>query len=34
VALPVDAVFPFEQAREAAAASTVPGRAGKVLLRF
>jgi NADPH:quinone reductase-like Zn-dependent oxidoreductase len=34
VALPVDAVFPFEQAREAAAASAVPGRAGKVLLRF
>ncbi len=34
VALPVDAVFPFAQAREAAAASAVPGRAGKVLLRF
>ncbi|WP_203579751.1 zinc-binding dehydrogenase [Microbacterium hibisci] len=34
VALPVDAVFPFERAREAAAASDVPGRAGKVLLRF
>lgn len=34
VELPVDAVFPFEQAREAAAASAVPGRAGKVLLRF
>ena len=34
VALPVDAVFPFEQAREAAAASGVAGRAGKVLLRF
>ena len=34
VALPVDAVFPFTQAREAAAASAVPGRAGKVLLRF
>ena len=34
VTLPVDAVFPFEQAREAAAASAVPGRAGKVLLRF
>ncbi|WP_310795914.1 zinc-binding dehydrogenase [Herbiconiux daphne] len=34
VALPVEAVFPFENAREAAAASAVPGRVGKVLLRF
>ena len=34
VALPVDAVYPFEEARAAAAASSVPGRAGKVLLRF
>ncbi|MDR7189575.1 NADPH:quinone reductase-like Zn-dependent oxidoreductase [Microbacterium sp. BE35] len=34
VSLPVDEVFPFEQARAAAAASAVPGRAGKVLLRF
>ena len=34
VTLPVGGVFPFEQAREAAAASAVPGRAGKILLRF
>lgn len=34
VALPVEEVLPFEQARQAAAASAVPGRAGKVLLRF
>ena len=34
VSLPVEAVFGFEQARDAAAASAVPGRAGKVLLRF
>ncbi|MGA1838804.1 zinc-binding dehydrogenase [Herbiconiux sp. 11R-BC] len=34
VELPVEAVFPFEDARKAAAASAVPGRAGKVLLRF
>ena len=34
VVLPVDAVYPFERARDAAAASAVPGRAGKVLLRF
>ncbi|MFB7885026.1 zinc-binding dehydrogenase [Microbacterium sp. NPDC056057] len=34
VSLPVDEVFPFDRAREAAAASAVPGRAGKVLLRF
>jgi NADPH2:quinone reductase len=34
VRLPVDAVYPFEEARAAAAASAVPGRAGKVLLRF
>ena len=34
VPLPVEAVYPFEQAREAAAASAVPGRAGKILLRF
>ncbi|WP_440709936.1 zinc-binding dehydrogenase [Herbiconiux sp. YIM B11900] len=34
VQLPVEAVFPFEQAREAAAASAAPGRAGKILLRF
>lgn len=34
VALPVEAVFPFEEARAAAAASAAPGRAGKVLLRF
>ena len=32
--LPVEAVYPFEQARAAAAASAVPGRAGKILLRF
>lgn len=34
VELSVEAVFPFEQAREAAAASAAPGRAGKILLRF
>jgi len=34
VALPVEAVYPFEEARAAAAASAVPGRAGKILLRF
>lgn len=34
VALPVEAVFSFEDAREAAAASAAPGRAGKILLRF
>ncbi|MGU3644864.1 zinc-binding dehydrogenase [Microbacterium sp. C23T] len=34
VSLPVDEVFPFDRAREAADASAVPGRAGKVLLRF
>ncbi|MCS5721546.1 zinc-binding dehydrogenase [Herbiconiux sp. CPCC 203407] len=34
VELPVEAVFPFEEAREAAAASAAPGRAGKILLRF
>lgn len=34
VALPVEAVYPFEQGREAAAASAVPGRDGKILLRF
>ena len=34
VPLPVEAVYPFEQAREAAAASAVPGRTGKILLRF
>ena len=34
VPLPVEAVYPFERAREAAAASAVPGRAGKILLRF
>ncbi|WP_291037408.1 zinc-binding dehydrogenase, partial [Herbiconiux sp.] len=34
VELPVEAVFPFDQAREAAAASAAPGRAGKILLRF
>ena len=34
VALPVEEILPFEQARQAAAASAVPGRAGKVLLRF
>ena len=34
VPLPVEAVYPFEQARDAAAASAVPGRAGKILLRF
>lgn len=34
VALPVEAVYPFEQAREAVAASAVPGRDGKILLRF
>lgn len=34
VELPVEAVFPFEEARAAAAASAGPGRAGKVLMRF
>ena len=34
VPLPVEAVYPFEQARDAAAASAVPGRIGKILLRF
>ena len=34
VRLPVEAVYPFEEARAAAAASAVPGRAGKILLRF
>ncbi|MGC5222686.1 zinc-binding dehydrogenase [Micromonospora sp. DT81.3] len=34
IALPVEAVYPFEEARAAAAASAVPGRAGKILLRF
>lgn len=34
VALPVEEILPFEQARQAAVASAVPGRAGKVLLRF
>jgi NADPH:quinone reductase-like Zn-dependent oxidoreductase len=34
VELPVEAVFPFEEAREAAAASAAPGRVGKILLRF
>lgn len=34
VELPVEAVFPFEEARAAAAASAKPGRAGKVLLSF
>ena len=34
VTLPVEAVYPFEEARAAAAASAVPGRAGKILLRF
>ncbi|MDO9398014.1 MAG: zinc-binding dehydrogenase [Herbiconiux sp.] len=34
VTLPVEAIFPFEQAREAAAASAAPGRVGKILLRF
>jgi len=34
VSLPVEAIFPFEQAREAAAASAQPGRDGKILLRF
>ena len=34
VPLPVEAVYPFERARDAAAASAVPGRAGKILLRF
>ena len=34
VELPVGAVFPFEDARAAAAASDQPGRAGKILLRF
>ncbi len=33
VKLPVEAVFPFVQAREAAAANARPGRAGKILLR-
>jgi NADPH2:quinone reductase len=34
VRLPVEAVFPFEQARAAAAASAQPGRSGKILLSF
>jgi NADPH2:quinone reductase len=34
VTLPVEAVFPFDEARAAAAASARPGRAGKILLRF
>ena len=34
VSLAVEAVYPFEEARAAAAASAVPGRAGKILLRF
>jgi NADPH:quinone reductase-like Zn-dependent oxidoreductase len=34
VELPVEAVYPFEEARAAAAASDVPGRVGKILLRF
>ncbi len=34
VPLPVEKVFPFEDARAAAAASDLPGRAGKILLRF
>ena len=34
VDLPVEAVYPFEDARAAVAASAVPGRAGKILLRF
>ncbi|WOF22942.1 zinc-binding dehydrogenase [Microbacterium betulae] len=33
VALPVEAVYPFDDARAAAAASDVPGRSGKILLR-
>lgn len=32
--LPVEAVFSFEDARQAAAASAEPGRVGKILLRF
>ncbi|MHC2998488.1 zinc-binding dehydrogenase [Microbacterium sp. HJ5] len=34
VSLPVEAVFPFEQARDAVTASGAAGRAGKVLLEF
>ncbi|MFB2597052.1 zinc-binding dehydrogenase [Herbiconiux sp. P17] len=34
VELPVEAVFPFEDARAAAAANAAPGRVGKILLRF
>lgn len=34
VTLPVSQVFPFDQARAAAAASAMPGRVGKVMLRF
>ena len=34
VSLPVEAVYPFDEGRAAAAASAVPGRAGKILLRF
>ena len=34
VPLPVEAVYPFEDARAAAAASAEPGRAGKIMLRF
>ncbi|MGD8194205.1 zinc-binding dehydrogenase [Herbiconiux sp. P18] len=34
VDLPVEAVFPIDEARAAAAASAVPGRAGKILLSF
>ncbi|MBN9181733.1 MAG: zinc-binding dehydrogenase, partial [Microbacterium sp.] len=34
VTLPVEAVFPFEEAGAAVEASDTAGRAGKVLLRF
>ncbi len=34
VVLPVEAVFRFEEARAAVAASAEPGRAGKILLQF
>ncbi|TAJ46487.1 MAG: NADPH:quinone oxidoreductase [Herbiconiux sp.] len=34
IELPVEAVFSFEDARAAAAASDTPGRVGKILLRF
>ncbi|WP_152650359.1 zinc-binding dehydrogenase [Demequina aestuarii] len=34
VTVPVEAVYPFDDATAAAAANAVPGRSGKILLRF